>query len=78
MKTLYGAGVNNGYIMAVVRPVYFNNGNIQQMDDTMFGLLKDVFRYQFQQTSPITQTVVNSGGNLTDCLCRYTFAGVPL
>ena len=51
--------------MAVVRPVYFNNGNIQQMDDTMFGLLKDVFRYQFQQTSPITLTVVNSGGNLS-------------
>ena len=38
----------------------------QQMDDTMFGLLKDVFRYQFQQTSPITLTVVNSGGNLTE------------
>ena len=51
--------------MAVVRPVYFNNGNIQQMDDTMFGLLKDVFRYQFQQTSPITLSVVNSGGNLS-------------
>ena len=50
--------------MAVVRPVYFNSGNIQQMDDTMFGLLKDVFRYQFQQASPITLSVVNSGGNL--------------
>ena len=24
-----------------------------------------MFRYQFQQTSPITLTVVNSGGNLT-------------
>ena len=51
--------------MAVVRPVYFNSGNIQQMDDTMFGLLKDVFRYQFQQASPITLSVVNSGGNLS-------------
>ena len=35
--------------MANVRPVYFNSGNIQRMDDTMLGLLKDVFRYQFQQ-----------------------------
>ena len=51
--------------MAVVRPVYLNSGNIQQMDDTMFGLLKDVFRYQFQQASPITLSVVNSGGNLS-------------
>ena len=51
--------------MAVVRPVYFNSGNIQQMDDTMFGLLKDVFRYQFQQASPITLNVVSSGGNLS-------------
>jgi len=51
--------------MAVVRPVYFNSGNIQEMDDTMFGLLKDVFRYQFQQASPITLSVVNSGGNLS-------------
>tara|TARA_B100000676_G_scaffold169250_1_gene166480 strand:+ start:489 stop:1439 length:951 start_codon:yes stop_codon:yes gene_type:complete len=51
--------------MAVVRPVYLNSGNIQQMDDTMFGLLKDVFRYQFQQSSPITLSVVNSGGNLS-------------
>lgn len=51
--------------MAVVRPVYFNSGNIQQMDDTMFGLLKDVFRYQFQQASPITLNVVPSGGNLS-------------
>ena len=51
--------------MAVVRPVYLNSGNIQQMDDTMFGLLKDVFRYQFQQSSPITLSVVSSGGNLS-------------
>ena len=51
--------------MAIVRPVYFNSGNIQQMDDTMFGLLKDVFRYQFQQASPITLNVVSSGGNLS-------------
>ena len=50
--------------MANVRPVYFNS-NIQRMDDTMFGLLKDVFRYQFQQASPITLSVVNSGGNLS-------------
>ena len=27
--------------MANVRPVYFNSGNIQRMDDTMIGLLKD-------------------------------------
>ena len=51
--------------MANVRPVYFNSGNIQRMDDTMFGLLKDVFRYQFQQASPITLSVVSSGGNLS-------------
>ena len=51
--------------MAVVRPVYLNNGNVQQMDDTMFGLLKDVFRYQFFTTSPITLSVVSSGGNLS-------------
>lgn len=51
--------------MAVVRPVYLNNGNVQQMDDTMFGLLKDVFRYQFFTTSPITLSVVTSGGNLS-------------
>ena len=51
--------------MAVVRPVYLNNGNVQQMDDTMFGLLKDRFRYQFQQASPITLSVVSSGGNLS-------------
>ena len=51
--------------MAVVRPVYLNNGNVQQMDDTMFGLLKDKFRYQFEQTSPITLSVVSSGGNLS-------------
>ena len=50
--------------MANVRPVYFNSGNIQRMDDTMIGLLKDVFRYQFQQASPITLSVVSSGGNL--------------
>ena len=51
--------------MANVRPVYFNSGNIQRMDDTMIGLLKDVFRYQFQQASPITLSVVSSGGNLS-------------
>tara|TARA_B100000927_G_scaffold32297_1_gene23447 strand:+ start:1246 stop:2226 length:981 start_codon:yes stop_codon:yes gene_type:complete len=51
--------------MANVRPVYFNSGNVQRMDDTMIGLLKDVFRYQFQQASPITLSVVNSGGNLS-------------
>ena len=51
--------------MANVRPVYFNSGNIQRMDDTMVGLLKDVFRYQFQQASPITLSVVSSGGNLS-------------
>ena len=51
--------------MANVRPVYFNSGNIQRMDDTMLGLLKDVFRYQFQQASPITLSVVSSGGNLS-------------
>ena len=51
--------------MAVVRPVYLNNGNVQEMDDTMFGLLKDVFRYQFFTTSPITLSVVSSGGNLS-------------
>ena len=51
--------------MAVVRPVYLNNGNVQEMDDTMFGLLKDVFRYQFFTTSPITLSVVTSGGNLS-------------
>ena len=51
--------------MAVVRPVYYNSGNIQRMDDTMFGLLKDSFRYQFQQASPITLSVVSSGGNLS-------------
>ena len=51
--------------MAVVRPVYLNNGNVQEMDDTMFGLLKDVFRYQFFTTSPITLSVVASGGNLS-------------
>ena len=51
--------------MAVVRPVYYNSGNIQRMDDTMFGLLKDTFRYQFQQASPITLSVVSSSGNLT-------------
>mgnify|MGYP005680074931 FL=1 len=32
--------------MAVRRPVYLNSGNIQEMDDTMFGALKNVFRYQ--------------------------------
>jgi hypothetical protein len=51
--------------MAVVRPVYLNNGNVQQMDDTMFGLLKDVFRHQFQQASPISLSVVSSGGTLS-------------
>ena len=51
--------------MAVVRPVYYNSGNIQRMDDTMFGLLKDSFRYQFQQASPITLSVVSSSGNLS-------------
>ncbi len=51
--------------MAVVRPVYLNNGNVQQMDDTMFGILKDVFRYQFFTTSQITLSVVSSGGNLS-------------
>ena len=51
--------------MANVRPVYFNSGKIQRMDDTMIGLLKDVFRYQFQQASPITLSVVSSGGNLS-------------
>ena len=51
--------------MANVRPVYLNSGNIQRMDDTMIGLLKDVFRYQFQQASPITLSVVSSGGNLS-------------
>ena len=51
--------------MLVVSPAYFNSGNIQRMDDTMFNLLKDVFRYQFQQTSPITLSVVSSGGNLS-------------
>ena len=50
--------------MAVRRPVYLNNGNIQQMDDTMFGLLKDRFRYEFQQAVPIGLSVVGSGGNL--------------
>ena len=50
--------------MAVRRPVYLNNGNIQQMDDTMFGLLKDRFRYEFQQAAPIGLSVVGSGGNL--------------
>ena len=39
--------------MAVRRPVYLNNGNIQQMDDTMFGLLKDRFRYEFLQATTI-------------------------
>ena len=51
--------------MAVVRPVYFNSGNIQRMDDTMFNSLKNKFRYEFQQASPITLSVVNSGGNLS-------------
>ena len=50
--------------MAVRRPVYLNNGNIQQMDDTMFGLLKDRFRYEFQQATTIGINVVSSGGNL--------------
>ena len=58
--------------MAVVRPVYLNNGNVQQMDDTMFGLLKDVFRYQFFTNSPITLSVVNSGGNLSGLPIRDT------
>tara|TARA_B100000287_G_scaffold315797_1_gene299349 strand:- start:7797 stop:8753 length:957 start_codon:yes stop_codon:yes gene_type:complete len=51
--------------MAVVRPVYFNSGNIQRMDDTMFNSLKNKFRYEFQQASPITLSVVSSGGNLS-------------
>ena len=51
--------------MAVVRPVYFNSGNIQRMDDTMFNSLKNKFRYEFQQSSPITLSVVSSGGNLS-------------
>tara|TARA_B100001057_G_scaffold296309_1_gene296495 strand:+ start:14853 stop:15809 length:957 start_codon:yes stop_codon:yes gene_type:complete len=50
--------------MAVRRPIFLNNGNIQQMDDTMFGLLKDKFRYEFQQASPISLSVVSSGGSL--------------
>ena len=50
--------------MAVRRPVYLNNGNIQQMDDTMFGLVKDRFRYEFQQATTIGLNVVSSGGNL--------------
>ena len=50
--------------MAVRRPVYLNNGNIQQMDDTMFGLLKDRFRYEFHQATTIGINVVSSGGNL--------------
>jgi hypothetical protein len=58
--------------MAVVRPVYLNNGNVQQMDDTMFGLLKDVFRYQFFSNSPITLSVVSSGGNLSGLPIRDT------
>ena len=58
--------------MAVVRPVYLNNGNVQEMDDTMFGLLKDVFRYQFFTNSPITLSVVNSGGNLSGLPIRDT------
>lgn len=50
--------------MAVRRPVYLNNGNIQQMDDTMFGLLKDRFRYEFSQATTVGINVVSSGGNL--------------
>ena len=50
--------------MAVGRPVYLNNGNIQQVDDTMSGLLKDRFRYEFQQATTIGINVVSSGGNL--------------
>ncbi len=50
--------------MAVVRPVYLNSGNIQAMDDTMFDLLKSVFKYQFQQANPIALSVVSSGGSL--------------
>ena len=51
--------------MAVVRPAYFNSGNIQSMDDTMFNSLKNKFRYEFQQASPITLSVVSSGGTLS-------------
>ena len=51
--------------MGVVRPAYFNSGNIQSMDDTMFNSLKNKFRYEFQQASPITLSVVSSGGTLS-------------
>tara|TARA_B100001113_G_scaffold209508_1_gene171813 strand:+ start:2536 stop:3498 length:963 start_codon:yes stop_codon:yes gene_type:complete len=51
--------------MAVVRPAYINSGNVQSMDDTMFNSLKNKFRYEFQQASPITLAVVSSGGTLS-------------
>ena len=50
---------------SVVRQEHFNSGNIRSMDDTMFNSLKNKFRYEFQQASPITLSVVSSGGTLS-------------
>ena len=61
--------------MAVRRPVYLNSGNIQEMDDTMFGALKNVFRYQFQSANPISLSVVSSGGNLGTIVDTRMIAG---
>ena len=50
--------------MAVVRPLYNNAGDIQEMSDAQIDELKNHITYLYYLNTGVTLSVVNSGGNL--------------
>jgi len=50
--------------MASVRPLFYNSGNLQQMDDTKLAEVIDQVAYQYSLNPSVTLSQVSSGGNL--------------
>ena len=50
--------------MAVVKPIYYNSGNIQEMSDAQITQLKDFCTLKFYTSNAVTLAVSVNGGNI--------------